>query len=379
MTGTTDRGIAPLLIDEAACINIRGRVKICAACQDACAGKALSLSLQGVRLDATRCTACGACVPQCPAGALQLRGFSPRNFLQSLDRQPTAQLHCSASCANGSSVAVPCHSVLDARLLAAAYAAGTVSFQLHGLDQCGHCPKGSAAKQVSFIRETLRAWFAQQAPEVISAPGNRDEERRQRWQEDQLIQSRRGFLRGAGLRATAGAAAWLLPAEKARDLESLESDNQPPSRAALEQKHPASYQALLLERVSDLPWRRLPWQQRSITAACNACLVCAQRCPTGALSAWCTPTARGIDVDLGLCTSCRLCERLCPEQAIHEGESASVSALVNGRMALVTRPLATCAVCQRTYVPETETSELCHSCQKESTLKEAWLSLLGQP
>ncbi|OIQ99067.1 NAD(P)H-quinone oxidoreductase subunit I [mine drainage metagenome] len=372
MTGVTDRGIAPLLIDEAACINIRGRVKTCAACQDACAGKALSLSLQGVSLDATRCAACGACVPQCPAGTMRLRGFSPRSFLQSLDRQPTVQLHCSACCADGSSVAVPCHSVLDARLLATAYAAGTVSFRLHGLDQCGHCPKGSAANQMSIIRETLRAWFAERAPEVLSAPENSNEERR----EEQLIQSRRGFLRGAGLRATAGAAAWLSPAQKAQD---LESDSLPPSRAELEQQRPANYQALLLERVADLPWRRLPWRQRSITAACNACLVCAQRCPTGALAARSTPTARGIDFDLGLCTSCRLCERLCPEQAIHEGESASVSDVVNGRIPLVSRPVATCTVCQRTYVPGANADGSCPACDKERSLKTQWLSLVGRP
>lgn len=368
---------SPLLIDEAACINIRGRVKICAACQDACAGEALSLSLDGISLDLSRCSACGACVPKCPAGAMLLRAFSPQDFLPSLGRRPTAQLHCSASNdgARENGVAIPCHSVLDARLLAAAYAAGTVSFHLHGLGQCGHCPKGSATAQVSLMQRTLQSWFEQEAPEVIAPSENKDEEQTQRWQQDQLIRSRRGFLRGAGLRATVGAAAWLLPPEQAHD---PESDALPPSLPDLAQQRPAPYQALLLEHVSDLPWRKLPWRQRSIDETCTACLVCAQRCPTGALTVWNKPATRGIDFDLGLCTSCRLCERVCPEQAIVTGEVASVSDVVIGRIPLLTRRLHTCTTCRQAYVPDLDTAELCHACQKERDLKEEWLGLLGK-
>jgi ferredoxin len=220
---------SPMLIDGLACINIRGRVKTCAACQDACEWNALSLSLEGVSLDVTQCTACGACVPNCPVGALQLRGFSPQDFLQSLCGQQKVHIHCSnssgSSCDSGNAVTIPCHSVLDARLLAAAYAAGTVSFHLHGLSQCDHCSKGSATGQVSLIQMTLRTWFEQQAPDVISVPGNEDEIQREHRPQDQSIKSRRGFLRGVGLRATAGAAAWLLPPENAHE---YEPDTLPP-------------------------------------------------------------------------------------------------------------------------------------------------------
>lgn len=362
-----------LLINEAACINIRGRVKTCAACRDACRWDALSLSLEGIRLDVAQCTACGACVPSCPVGAMQLREFSPQGFLTSLDRQPTVHIHCSASCDSEKGVAIPCHSVLDARLLAAAYAMATVSFYLHGLDQCGRCAKGNATAQVSLMQQTLRTWFEQQAPDVISASGNMEEEKRETWRQDQSIRSRRGFLHGAGMWATAGAVAWLLPSGNAHD---NESEVSPSFRVDLEQKRPAAYQALLLEHVSDLPWRQLPWWKRNITKACTACLVCAQLCPTGALDAWSKPATRGVDFELGLCTSCGLCERLCPEQAIEKGEARSVDDIVVGRIPLVTRPVHACSACLRAYVPDVDASELCHTCKKERELNEEWLGFV---
>jgi len=366
-----------LLIDEVACVNVRGRMKICTACQDACQWGALSLSLDYVSLDVSRCTACGACVPGCPTGAMQLEEFSPRGFLQSLDRQPTVHIHCSASCDSESGVAIPCHSILDARLLAAANALGTGFFHLHGLSQCSHCSKGNATAHASLMQKTLRTWFGQQAPSVISVPGNVDEEEMDCRQNDQSIRSRRSFLHDAGLWATAGAAVWLLPPVNANDNVPMASPS-PLVRMNLEKKHPAAYQALLLEQVSDLPWRQFPWWKRNITEACTACLVCTQLCPTGALAVWSKPATRGIDFDLGLCTSCRLCERLCPEQAIRIDEAGSVDDIVYGRISLVTRTEHTCAACLQVYVPDADASELCHACKKERKLKEEWLGFVGK-
>ncbi|HUW38038.1 MAG TPA: 4Fe-4S dicluster domain-containing protein [Rhodocyclaceae bacterium] len=375
VTGPKSQERSALLIDELACVNVRGRVMACAACLDACDGQALSLSLDGIGLDAARCAACGACVPNCPAGALRLPGFSPKGFLHSLGRQPAVQLHCSDSCDSGNAVRIPCHRLLDARLLAAAYAEGTVSFQLHGHDQCAHCPMGDATGQISLLQKTLQAWFGQQAPSVIFAPGNRDEEKEERQQRDRSIRSRRDFLRGAGLRATAGAAALLLPSVKAHDNEFGAS---PPYPADLDRGRPAAYQALLLEHAADLPWRQLPWTTRSIAAACTACLACGQRCPTGALGAWSGATTRGIDFDPGLCTSCGLCEQICPEQAIRVGDATSLSEVLSGRAPLVTRPVGSCSACQRAYVPGADASELCPACEKERALKKEWLGLLGR-
>ncbi len=363
---------SPLLTDAAACLNVRARMSLCADCRDACAGRALSLSPDGIAVDPKRCSACGACVPKCPVGAISLSGFSPRDFLRPLQGQAIVHIHCSASRTPERGVAVPCHGILDARLLAAAHAAGTVSFQLHGLSQCGPCPMGSALAGLASLQETLQSWFGQRAPEVSVAPENQDQEQVRRWQQDRAIRSRRGFLRGAGLRASVTAAARLLPSGQNDNPDS--AARPPPPDPA--QQRPAAYQALLRERVADLSWQQLPWRQRSIGEKCDACLVCAQRCPTGALTAWHKPTARGIDFEPGLCTSCRLCEWICPQRAIVTGEVASVSAVAGGRTPLVVRPLAVCTACGRTHVSAAKAAGLCLACRKEADLKTAWLGLL---
>ena len=375
MTFNRSSELPGLLVDDGACINVRGRAHVCAACRDACAARALTLSLDGVALDPGRCTACGACAAKCPAGAIGLRTFSPQEFVLSLGGQPAVHIHCSAS-ADGAAgidngVVIACHNVLDARLLAAASAAGTGSFQLHGLGQCGPCPKGSAVAQVALIQTTLQIWFEHAAPQVQAVAESRNEAQAQRWHAARLSRSRRGFLCGAGLRASVVATTRQPSGAGAHAYESGSSP------VNLEHGHAASYQAVLREHAADLPWRQLPWRKRSISEACTACMACVQRCPTGALTAPAEPAAHRIDFELGLCTDCRLCEQICPQQAIVAQPAAQVGDVVSGRVTLLSRALQHCASCRRHYVAGAGASELCSVCNKERALKGEWLGLLG--
>lgn len=375
MTGHRPSDLPRLLIDDAACINVRGRTPVCAACKDACAAQALTLSLDRVELDSGRCTACGACAAKCPAGAIALPAFSPPAFVRSLSGRPAVHIHCSAG-ADGAAgrddaFVIACHKVLDARVLAAAAAAGTTCFELHGLGQCGPCPKGSAVAPVASIQATLQAWFAQDAPQVRVVADGRDEAQAQRWQEDRVTRSRRGFLSGAGLRASAGGAAL----QRAHAGAPEHATAPPP--VDLEHRRAASYQAVLREHAAALPWRHLPWRQRSIGPACTACMACAQRCPTGALVGVHESGARRIDYELGLCTGCRLCEQICPEQAITSQPATSVDEVVAGPVTLMSRPRCVCASCRRPYVADGGAAELCPACRKERALKHDWLGQLG--
>lgn len=51
-----------------------GRCIGCGSCLEACSSSALSLTVEGIRIDRRSCTVCGDCVGACPSGVLSLVG-----------------------------------------------------------------------------------------------------------------------------------------------------------------------------------------------------------------------------------------------------------------------------------------------------------------
>ena len=51
-----------------------GRCIGCGSCLEVCSSSALSLTVEGIRIDRRSCTVCGDCVGACPSGALSLVG-----------------------------------------------------------------------------------------------------------------------------------------------------------------------------------------------------------------------------------------------------------------------------------------------------------------
>jgi len=254
---------AALSIDEALCLNLRGRSLSCNACADVCTPHALELSEDAVKLDADICTGCGACLPSCPAGAFRLSSFSPRRFVQALEGKAEVHVHCAASTGTGGGVVIPCHLVLDARLIAAAFAAGTKAFHIHGLAECERCDKGNAIAHVTDGQARLERWFGtERAPRLVKELSRSERGEAERGDQDRPHMGRRRFLRVAGLRAVASASQWLVPVEEDDEREAQESFY----HGDLEFQRPAVYQALLAEHVAELPWvaGQVPWRSPSL-------------------------------------------------------------------------------------------------------------------
>ncbi|WP_123400953.1 4Fe-4S dicluster domain-containing protein [Inmirania thermothiophila] len=375
-----------LVVDDEFCLNLRGRSEWCSACADVCPHEALALSLDEVALDGERCTGCGACVPACPAGALRLTGFSPARLLETVAGQETVRLHCRESRSRAGGVVIPCHAVLDARLVAAMAADGVAEVVLHGLEGCEGCARGDARAAVEQVHERLSAWFGPQAPKLRAADGAEEGAAQAgdvRARADQVRMSRRAFLRFAGARAADGAlaavpATWALAAED--EDERLDLDEPSPFfQGEVERQREAAYQAVLAPRLAGLPWvadlEAPPWRGRRIEAHCTACLSCGTRCPTGALRAEESDGERRIVYDAARCTDCALCERICPAKAIHP-EPAPPAVVREGTVVLMARALVPCAHCETPYLPESEDG-LCPTCRNERELDDEWMSWLG--
>lgn len=366
-----------LQINQWQCLNLRGRNVSCTRCADICPSKALKLTAESVHLDAGLCTRCGACLPACPSGAMQLSDFDPRRFLEALTGKAEEHVCCSRVGNTDDGNIIPCLQVLDARLLAAAAAGGTKTVVLHGASQCSGCERGDARAAIEHMHADLEAWFSEaplqlrQGSSVSAATGgHRDQQ--------QVHLGRRKFLRFAGTYVANSASEWLTDAAAEPQGTSAQRPLFPSDGSA---GRPSAYHVLLAGQAASLPWRdgQLPWHYRVLSEVCNTCLACTQHCPTGALVAEETTATVSIWFRLQACTDCGLCERLCPEGAISRAAATSPDELHAPPLQVIHRSLRQCTVCARSFDPGSDSAELCTHCQNEQDVMNDWKAMFSDP
>ncbi len=370
-------GAAGLSLSEGFCINLRGRQEACDLCRRACHARAISLSLDAVSIDPARCVGCGLCVPVCPAGAFALDGFDPEAFVAQAAAGPEVTIGCRQS--EIRDIAVPCHKMLDARLLAALAAEGVARIRLAGSEACDACPSGNARPRLARAVKTLRSWLGDGAPVVLVArdtgagPADRDADRA-----SDRAAKRRRLLRG-GFAALARAE----PEQAAGpdDLPSFDAllndlDDTPEARA-----RPVPYQQVLARRREQLPFRDdgpVGATGREIDANCSGCMVCSDLCPTGALQGQVGAGQRQISFNAARCTNCTLCQKVCPMAAIASYAIRGVTAATDGRKTLFERRLAICGQCGAPFDPaDSAGAGICPQCQNERDMDEDWQEMLS--
>lgn len=369
-------GISELIVEEELCVNLRGRVMGCTACKDVCPSDALILSPDAVDLDQTKCTGCNSCLPSCPAGALRSISFIPERFITAMTGKERVDLHCSASSGAGGGIVIPCHSVLDARLVSAARAEGVTTLALHGLNNCEQCRHGDARTTMEQLSQTASKWLGDAAPTLDLSPDAVGKKSSRDYQ-DQPYLSRRNFLRFGGAQAIAQTAEWIVPSLSP---EEEDADALPFYQKSVYPQRAVQYQEILARRSDLVPWAvglPLPWQLRSVDANCSGCLACGERCPTGALIASESGQTRELSFDPALCTDCSLCERVCPEAAIVLRTTFSLEEVNAGRSQLFMLQQRPCSICGKPFVPAGPEMESCVVCSNEQELDEEWLDMLS--
>ncbi len=359
------RPASALTVSAGYCINLRGRIEACTLCTKACHAGAISLGAESVSIDADRCVACGACVPVCPAGVFSHKGFDPETLLRTAVHQGVARIACAQASEPGAS-AIPCHRMLDARLLAALFAAGASEIEVVGSETCAGCPGGDARPALASAVSTLGKWFGRAAPTVTFAPhlGSAPPAR-------QAIE-RRHLLRGA-FRAFSPA---VEPAASPPSFDDLVLSDD--SEDAL--PRPVPYQDLLARARATLPFRKsgqVGGTTRQISDACSVCMACAELCPTGALADGSEDGQQVVSFDPALCTNCTLCLKICPMAAIAGRTLRGVPEAVAGRAPLFSRAVRQCQVCGGVFSGDSARLDVCPACENDREMEDDWLDMLS--
>jgi formate hydrogenlyase subunit 6/NADH:ubiquinone oxidoreductase subunit I len=309
------------------CVRTRSRAAACRACVDACPVDAVTLDPRGaVRVDLSRCVSCAVCQSACPTEALDA-GFDVAAFL--------ADAPAELACGDDGLPCVAALAVEDLLALARLHPALTLRPRPGCAAEGAH---GAVTSRVDEAVRVLRAMGEARTLRVEDGP------------------PRTGPLEALRrmLRATHDGEITLDP--RALDRDRLRATRVPARRARwLAAWGAAVTGELSSESVSFASEKR--WN----TQTCTACTVCANVCPTGALS----PAAlwRELRFDAARCVRCGLCHDVCEPRALTLAPEVSLAALTLGRPKPLGRMvMRACGECGSVFKPLGDEG-LCARCQ----------------
>ncbi|ADV68056.1 4Fe-4S binding protein [Deinococcus maricopensis] len=279
------------------CLTVRQNVGGCDACARACPHDAVILT-HTVEINEANCTGCGLCVQACPSGALE---FDVTGVLTGIrDQDGDAKLVCSKAGEPGRTL--PCLARITPSAIVAAGAWDKPLTLVHG--DCATCDLGGptvpeSTQAVIDAAQQLRASTGR-AAQVTLRPAQAGETSGERV-------SRRGMF-GTLFRGARTVVAQSIPDQPLPFVDWSVPEERVPQdwvwRARALKPTPA-------------PGTPVHWPAPVVDDTCIDCPVCANVCPTNAITRDFQPTGEvTLTLDLAACTSCNACAQSCPPQAI---------------------------------------------------------------
>jgi len=372
---------------EERCLNRRHRTEFCHVCRDTCPQNAIDISGLTIRIDTTQCDLCALCIADCPTEVFTHEDFSPLAFLEQAKGKQTLDLRCKLMDnrdANPGHMRIPCHGLLDDRLLTGLHAVGVEHLHLHGISQCEACPSRVGSSRLSKSMEKASPELQQHFP-LIHTDCHEDADSpqaatAQSAPHTETPMNRRNFLgrmADTSTQAVAFAAMNSLTFNLAQENTDETADRSPalnpneyktkhvPQRHHLALFGCSAIQAAASNSASACSW----FHEIHPQGVCNACGICALHCPTGALLIEDSGEMLELQHQAAACIGCGLCVSLCPTQALRLDDvdhdihitEATVTTLFQCRQ-------STCTACGQPFSYSGNSQSTCQSCENEKRI-----------
>lgn len=353
-----------LSIQEERCVRVRNRNARCTKCADACASGCIHAEGGSIKVDITRCVACGSCATVCPTSALSMLNPLTSEIARDCLRQRAyqegdevvlgcgiAEQYLEGRGEKRSAVWVACVGRIDEAMLIQLTTSGISQVRIL-VGACGACLHHPA--RVLFDQVCVSAAHMIEALglnmqvicECVSPDGEKSQSCDTAFSNDGPIHvfSQQQPIALTPYREQVDLDACKLWTEQ--DQMQAEEKAQEPSRflkvmedGTLPHFIPDRSEDLLtLLSQSEIPDQLLEtriWSTVHVNEElCSGCGMCAVFCPTGALAR----TDRILIHTPCDCVQCRLCMDICPEMAIRISPCVKSSQLMSGEGTCFTLP-----------------------------------------
>jgi ferredoxin len=343
------------------CVVVRNRNAKCHKCADACTSGAIAVEGNELLVAKGLCTGCGVCAAACPTAALEALNPSNNELLRTAvdilrSRQTGPVFACrrllksykkAYDCSRV--IEIPCLGRLEEVELVALLALGVPSITLSTAD-CAGCDNAKGAQTISLTQKTvdtlLNAWGAERTVCIREGlPSDVIMDRQSaRSLETAGGVSRRDFIKQLKERAQSAAADAVDPQGLFVDTGG-KNDSGPEKTAVIRVMRDGMlphFTPHRRERLFDYLdsigqpqadsiethlWGRIEVDK----GLCNSCKMCATFCPTGAIARFeDTDGTTGIEHYPAGCVQCRLCEDICLTRAMRVSADVPLKALIEG-------------------------------------------------
>ena len=345
----------------------------CQLCADICPTGAIISSNDTVIIDKSSCTGCGACVNACPRGAISYPGYSTIDLQReigtllsnqvelpyrviaiacqsSVDSEAAAINNCPSSLFT---MKVPSLFVVSPLLLLNAFNMGVDGIALiHNQGRCASkMSLESLSNTITFVQRLLDRWGIDKNRLKIIDKNSSE-------MSSELSQFCDNILTAGHTRFKAAPGSMTF--EGMYNLAAIIKEMDTKLKIADE---------------GVLSGEDVPFGVAIVDSTrCSGCTVCAQNCPTGAISAQTSPdsTMFKLIFQHARCIACGLCANVCPEKCINVNRTIDFSRLSDDEESIFVNEYVSCRNCNKPYVVKSMVNALKRKLEESGIVNAEW-------
>jgi ferredoxin len=346
----------------------------CKLCAGVCPAEAIVNSENGLSIDKSSCTGCGACVNSCPIGAISYPGYSTVELEREIEclLSKHAELpyriiafHCQ-SCANVNDtrpkdsspslfdIKVPSPAIISPLLLLNAFNMGADGIVfIHNANLCtSKMPEQHLCNTMSFVQKLLDRWGID-----INRIGCIDSANPELSTELSLFADNITKLGHTPFKTDAGSMTF----EGMYSLSSIIKE--------MDAKLQVKGDVILYG--ADVPFGVVNIDEKH----CSGCSVCAQSCPTGAISSQVSgdPLTYKLVFQHSKCVACGICTDICPEKCLSLRKELDFVFLQGQGQTIFDNKFVYCDNCGKPYATESMIEMLRHKLENAGALDPSWI------